>query len=410
MHSYGRTVTFNTLGRWGGTSSQGVAVNKQGEVVGSAQNAQQTWVGMVYSGGQSETLPIEIAYGLNNRGQIVGSSNVPPPAPHVMESIAAQLYQNGTVTNLGSLGGHISAAFGINDRGEIVGYSDTGPDTTSPLHAFFYRDGKLTDLGTLGGQNSDATAINSHGVITGAADLPPTSTTTPEHAFIYRSGRMIDLGVVGSDVSSSGSALNDYDEVVGFTSTGTNTTSGTMFAMVYTHGKMYHLQDVIDPSSRALASHVNLYEATGINDDGWIAVNGYDTNDMTPPNQFFGLPRSYLMRPVRQSRVAAIDPNGSCDWRPRIVTTALDEELRRGLSHRICGNFVATSRCRYSIPHSRHNFPDAAGWHDPRGVFAWIELDDARTLRTFKAGACRNLVVFNKGRVIDAARADAGHG
>jgi hypothetical protein len=72
-----------------------------------------------------------------------------------------------------------------------------------------------------------------------------------------------------------------------------------MFAMVYTHGKMYHLQDLVDRSSSALASHVNLYEATGINNDGWITVNGYDTNDMTPPNQFFGLPRSYLMRPVR---------------------------------------------------------------------------------------------------------------
>jgi probable HAF family extracellular repeat protein len=287
------------IGAVGGTDSQGVAVNKQGEVVGSAQNAQQTWVGMVYSGGQSEALPIDIANGLNNLGQIVGTSNVPPPAPHVTESNAAQLYQDGTVTDLGSLGGYISSANGINDRGEIVGYSDTGPDTTSPLHAFLYRDGKMADLGTFGGQNSDAMAINAHGVITGAADLPPTSTTTPEHAFIYRSGRMIDLGVVGSDVSSSGWAINDFDEVVGFTSTGTNTTSGTMFAMVYTHGKMYHLQDLVDPSSRALASHVNLYEATGISNDGWITVNGYDTNDMTPPNQFFGLPRSYLMRPVR---------------------------------------------------------------------------------------------------------------
>ena len=287
------------IGAVGGTSSQGVAVNRAGEVVGSAQNAQQTWVGMVYSGGQSEALPIDIGYGLNNLGQIVGSSNVPPPAPHVMESTAAQLYQNGTVTNLGSLGGYISAAFAINDRGEIVGYSDTGPDTTSPLHAFLYRDGKMVDLGTFGGQNSAATAINSHGAITGAADLPPTSTTTPEHAFIYRSGRMIDLGVVGSDISSSAWAINNHDEVVGFTSTATNTTSGTMFAMVYTHGRMYHLQDLVDPSSSALASHVNLYWALGINDDGWIAVNGYDTNDMTPPNQFFGLPRTYLMRPVR---------------------------------------------------------------------------------------------------------------
>jgi hypothetical protein len=44
---------------------------------------------------------------------------------------------------------------------------------------------------------------------------------------------MIDLGVVGSDVSSSSSAINDFDEVVGFTSTGTNTTSGTIPGCIY---------------------------------------------------------------------------------------------------------------------------------------------------------------------------------
>jgi uncharacterized membrane protein len=76
-------------------------------------------------------LSIEIANGLNNRGQIVGSSNVPPPAPHVMESTAAQLYQDGTVTNLVSLGGYISAANGINDRGEIVTYRRRVPPPLS---------------------------------------------------------------------------------------------------------------------------------------------------------------------------------------------------------------------------------------------------------------------------------------
>jgi hypothetical protein len=40
-------------------------------------------------------------------------------------------------------------------------------------------------------------------------------------------------------------------------------------------------------------------QATGINNDGWIAVNGYDTDNMAPPNTTFGLPRSYLLRPIR---------------------------------------------------------------------------------------------------------------
>src|ERR1700761_5404606 len=60
----------------GGTDSQAVALNDRGQVVGDAQNAQNTFVGLLYTNGESEALPIEDATGINNRGQIVGDSNV----------------------------------------------------------------------------------------------------------------------------------------------------------------------------------------------------------------------------------------------------------------------------------------------------------------------------------------------
>jgi probable HAF family extracellular repeat protein len=88
-----------------------------------------------------------------------------------------------TVTDLGTLGGASSGANAINNRGQVVGGSlNATPDPTNPgsteLRAFLWQDGVMSDLGTLGGPDAyidsngnliGATAINDHGQITGGA-------------------------------------------------------------------------------------------------------------------------------------------------------------------------------------------------------------------------------------------------
>jgi len=53
--------------------------------------------------------------------------------------------------DLGTLGGRQSFAAAINNRGQIVGSSDT---PTNQTHGFLWEDGAMIDLGALGGNFS----------------------------------------------------------------------------------------------------------------------------------------------------------------------------------------------------------------------------------------------------------------
>jgi probable HAF family extracellular repeat protein len=71
------------------------------------------------------------------------------------------LWQNGTPTDLGNLGGmFFNIAFDINNQGQVIGQSDLPGDTTH--HAFLRtEDDNMQDLGTLPGDVvSLANAIN----------------------------------------------------------------------------------------------------------------------------------------------------------------------------------------------------------------------------------------------------------
>lgn len=107
------------------------------------------------------------AFGVNDRGQVVGYSNTRVGTSTVTRPV---LWSGTTVTDLGTLGGNTGRAYGINNLGHVVGYSYLSDNTS--LRAFLWVNGVLRDLNDLlpagsGWVLNEARAINNFGQITG---------------------------------------------------------------------------------------------------------------------------------------------------------------------------------------------------------------------------------------------------
>jgi probable HAF family extracellular repeat protein len=125
-------------------------------------------------------------------------------------AIAQPKSQPLTIIDLGTLGGSEANATGINDRGQVVGYSNT---TTGAIHAFLWEDGTMTDLGTLpGGIQSQAYAINSRGQIVGGGS----DASGDMRAVRWEDSTIVDLGTLPGGRLSQALAINNRGQVVGY--------------------------------------------------------------------------------------------------------------------------------------------------------------------------------------------------
>ena len=123
------------------------------------------------------------AYGINDAGQIVGTSALPG------NSIFHAILYSGTGSNnidLGSLGGISAFAYAINNSGEIVGNSYPATNNNSIFHAFIYKNGVMTDINGLVLTNSGFTNIR---LIDGGGRMPG--------RVINDSGQIAAIGEIG---------------------------------------------------------------------------------------------------------------------------------------------------------------------------------------------------------------------
>lgn len=196
------------LGTLGGTFGQAIAINDAGEVLGTSTTQGGSREVVVWNGGIPQDLgPLQgtALPHLNQEGDVTWTGPT-PTGPH------AFLWQNGTVQDLGTLGGATSTAGGINDAGQVVGSSSTGTQTD----VFVWTNGTMQDVPSpVPGASFSPVAINNRGWVTGTIRI---SGLNPwQKAFLWNGQSVMEIPVFGgSDTNAVGLAITESGDVYGF--------------------------------------------------------------------------------------------------------------------------------------------------------------------------------------------------
>jgi probable HAF family extracellular repeat protein len=205
------------LGTLGGLRSFAFGINDAGQVVGESdltdhygpvhaflwESGTMTDLGTLGGG-------VSAANGINNPGDVVGESLLANSGlGH------AFLYHDGVMADLGAPPGNTSTtAYAINSASQVVGSAEfyEYPEDNY-YHALLWQDGSMIDLGTLGGPNSEAKAINDAGDVVGGSQLPGSPGSYPNVGFLYHHGVMTDLNtlLVPGSGWTIGTAVGIYD-------------------------------------------------------------------------------------------------------------------------------------------------------------------------------------------------------
>jgi len=213
-----------------------------------------------------------MANDINSSNQIVGQSNTAGSETHaVLWSL------NGSIMDLGTLGGTFSSANAINPSGVVVGISSNASFVSHPF--MWSANMGMMDLGLLPGTSTgNAEAINASGHVVGYC------VDSAHHAFFYN-GTMVSIGTLGGN-NSYAKAINASDMVVGQA----QLANGTFHAFVWSPAD--GMQDLNTLSGNASPLIV---DATSIDDRGDIA--GVAQNATT----FFNQPIIIIQQPSGNS-------------------------------------------------------------------------------------------------------------
>jgi probable HAF family extracellular repeat protein len=245
--------------------------------------------------------PDAYAIYINDRGQIAGysfisavsnpSTGIPTIHPFLWEK--GHMRDLGTLGGLGSQGPQFTFGYsvevnGLNAKGDVVGTSPLAGDQT--YHAVLW-NGSLQDLGTLGGNNSQGWWVSDSGLVVGRADFSLQSTN--HHAFLWKDSVMIDLGTLGPCLDSTAFAVNSSAQVVGDTGNCPGGNGGPSFFSE--HGQpMVDINTLVLPTSL----DIEVVDAIYINDRGEVAGFGILPN---------GDVHAVLLVPACAEEIAAAD-------------------------------------------------------------------------------------------------------
>lgn len=286
--SYTSIEIRSPAGPSGNAAASGI--NRYGDIVASydsgAGSSPASGGGFVYYHGNgsevvllgSGTPGALAANGINDQDQVVGDRS---GATIGVEPVVWS--KNGGVTLLPA--DTLAEATAINDQGNVVGNIDNGHVSnlavmwSGPTH-------KLTSLGVLWVDpalpdyaSSTATAINAVDHVVGFSDAgegtdPNTARSFGQHAFLYSGGKMADLGALALSKDSSDDSeaygVDNQDEVVGI--------STTAIAARNSQGQPC--------ANCGVASHAFLWRAGKMTDLGNLAgIAGWDSKADAISNQ-----------------------------------------------------------------------------------------------------------------------------
>jgi probable HAF family extracellular repeat protein len=310
------------LGTLGGDSSSAAGLNNRGEVVGTSDNGaknfafvwskgRMTNLGTIYGGTTSS------GYAINDSGQVVGT--------------AIGLTRSGFVYSGGTMSGFPRREFSaLSANGLVVGGYLGGTYQQVPSYGCIWDISKQqeTFLGTLGGQSlyqgSWAYAINTNGDIVGEA----LTTNRVMHAFLLHAGTMTDIATsIDSNLTSSAKSINDLGQIAGMangraflydagimhdlgtlggSSSGATcvNNSGQVVGSALTaagtsHGFIYQSGLMTDLNDLITDGTWTITSASGINTNGQIAANG--TNAQGKSHALLLTPGPNLQKAVRLS-------------------------------------------------------------------------------------------------------------
>jgi probable HAF family extracellular repeat protein len=306
----------------GGNESFAIGVNNHGQVVGTSANSipdplsffgfgTQTRAVLWQNGtmkdlGTLGTGPDAFAVSVNDRGQVFGFSyinSIVNPTTGIPTGDAF-FWDHGTMQDIADpLGGTIVSPFYLNNHGQAVGYMDLQGDIFPQGHPYLWEKGVLTDLGTFGGNVGKAVRVNEVGQVIGSATYPGDLIT---RSFLWQNGVKSDLGAVGSDGCSEANDLNSRGQVVGFSGACDGSTARAF--LWEKGGPMIDLNALIPPNSG-----IYLYEATSINDRGEIGGDAF-----LFPN---GGNRAFLLIPCDQGHADTEGCEGNAESEAAVTQT-----------------------------------------------------------------------------------------
>lgn len=266
-----RLNTFPT-GPW----SEAFGLNNKGQVVGTYYTSVIPWErAFVFEKGRRTLLPAPAganahAFGINAAGQIVGRVDLPGGIRH------AVLWTHQKPAELPTLGGEVSEARAISAAGVAAGVSSLAINTAGVAvgmssladgsqHAAVWERGKIRDIHPPGFTGSEASALNDKGQIVGTVTLADGS----RHACVWTAGKVTDLGTLGGK-NSQAEGINNVGQVVGSADIGTKVEGYNEVPHAFVWDAKNGLRDLNSLLSAPLRS--DLWGASGINNKGQIVA------------------------------------------------------------------------------------------------------------------------------------------